>query len=450
MKQIKNINIETLENNLIYPIYEDQLIDPQLNKVLDYNLDKLVNKKFKELTVIHTLGKYKFETITFIGLGSSKKITSKQIRDIAALIKLDEHATIYLEGINTDHLDIHTITRAFIESYLQNSYQEHKIGHEPKVIHEFDIIFSQAELENDIQLGKVYGEGINYARMLSDTPSNLCTILNKSNLEKMEAGGILSVNQGSNIPAYMICLKYNNSDDPYTAVIGKGLTFDSGGYNLKSDSYGMKYDMCGGADVLGVMQILAASQAKANVYGIIPTTENLVSDKAYKPQDVITTLSKKTVEIVSTDAEGRLILCDAITYVQQLGVKKIIDLATLTGACVSALGDVYTGVFSNCDEYYDEFVQALQISDEKGWRLPLDSEYFEKLKSTSADFKNSAGKPGGGASVAANFLEAFIEEGTQWLHLDIAGSADNDGTGATGAMIRSVVNMINLKTIVKK
>ena len=466
MKQIKNINIETLENNLIYPIYEDQLIDPQLNKVLDYNLDKLVNKKFKELTVIHTLGKYKFETITFIGLGSSKKITSKQIRDIAALIKLDEHATIYLEGINTDHLDIHTITRAFIESYLQNSYQEHKIGHEPKVIHEFDIIFSQAELENDIQLGKVYGEGINYARMLSDTPSNLmtpdtlvdeaiklsqkypqleCTILNKSNLEKMEAGGILSVNQGSNIPAYMICLKYNNSDDPYTAVIGKGLTFDSGGYNLKSDSYGMKYDMCGGADVLGVMQILAASQAKANVYGIIPTTENLVSDKAYKPQDVITTLSKKTVEIVSTDAEGRLILCDAITYVQQLGVKKIIDLATLTGACVSALGDVYTGVFSNCDEYYDEFVQALQISDEKGWRLPLDSEYFEKLKSTSADFKNSAGKPGGGASVAANFLEAFIEEGTQWLHLDIAGSADNDGTGATGAIIRSVVNMINLK-----
>ena len=419
MKQIKNINIETLENNLIYPIYEDQLIDPQLNKVLDYNLDKLVNKKFKELTVIHTLGKYKFETITFIGLGSSKKITSKQIRDIAALIKLDEHATIYLEGINTDHLDIHTITRAFIESYLQNSYQEHKIGHEPKVIHEFDIIFSQAELENDIQLGKVYGEGINYARMLSDTPSNLMT------------------------PDTLV-------DDPYTAVIGKGLTFDSGGYNLKSDSYGMKYDMCGGADVLGVMQILAASQAKANVYGIIPTTENLVSDKAYKPQDVITTLSKKTVEIVSTDAEGRLILCDAITYVQQLGVKKIIDLATLTGACVSALGDVYTGVFSNCDEYYDEFVQALQISDEKGWRLPLDPEYFEKLKSTSADFKNSAGKPGGGASVAANFLEAFIEEGTQWLHLDIAGSADNDGTGATGAMIRSVVNMINLKTIVKK
>ena len=470
MKQIKNINIETLENNLIYPIYEDQLIDPQLNKVLDYNLDKLVNKKFKELTVIHTLGKYKFETITFIGLGSSKKITSKQIRDIAALIKLDEHATIYLEGINTDHLDIHTITRAFIESYLQNSYQEHKIGHEPKVIHEFDIIFSQAELENDIQLGKVYGEGINYARMLSDTPSNLmtpehlveeakkvaqqygmeCTILDKKMLKEMKAGGILSVNLGSHIPAYMICLKYNNSDDPYTAVIGKGLTFDSGGYNLKSDSYGMKYDMCGGADVLGVMQILAASQAKANVYGIIPTTENLVSDKAYKPQDVITTLSKKTVEIVSTDAEGRLILCDAITYVQQLGVKKIIDLATLTGACVSALGDVYTGVFSNCDEYYDEFVQALQISDEKGWRLPLDPEYFEKLKSTSADFKNSAGKPGGGASVAANFLEAFIEEGTQWLHLDIAGSADNDGTGATGAMIRSVVNMINLKTIVKK
>lgn len=204
----------------------------------------------------------------------------------------------------------------------------------------------------------------------------------------------------------------------------------------------MKYDMCGGADVLGVMKTLGALKAKANVYGIIPTTENLVSGKAYKPQDVITTLSGKTVEIISTDAEGRLILCDAITYAQQLGATQLIDLATLTGACVSALGDIYTGVFSNDDEYYQEFASAMKESDEKGWRLPIDEEYFAKLKSHSADFKNSVGKAGAGASVAANFLEAFVEEGTKWIHLDIAGTADNDGTAATGAMVRSVVNMV--------
>lgn len=142
----------------------------------------------------------------------------------------------------------------------------------------------------------------------------------------------------------------------------------------------MKYDMCGAADVLGIMKILAETNANVNVYGIIPTTENLVSDRAYKPQDVITTLSGKTVEIVSTDAEGRLILCDALTYAQQLGVKRIIDLATLTGACVSALGDVYTGVFANNDAFYYQFSKAMNDSDEKGWRLPMDEEYFAKIK----------------------------------------------------------------------
>lgn len=270
------------------------------------------------------------------------------------------------------------------------------------------------------------------------------TILNKSALEEMKAGGILSVNQGSHIPAYMIVLKYtHNGNAPHKAVIGKGIAFDSGGYNLKSNSYGMKYDMCGGADVLGIMKILAGIQAKTNVYGIIPVTENLVNGKAYKPQDVITTLSGKTVEVVSTDAEGRLILCDAITYAQKLGASHLIDLATLTGACVAALGDVYTGVFANDDAYYQEFEEAMKAADEKGWRLPMDDEYFAKIKSNSADFKNSMGKPGAGASIAANFLNAFVEEGTKWIHLDIAGTADNDGTGATGAMIRSVVNMFS-------
>lgn len=462
MKQIKNIDFKTLQHNLIYPIYEDQMINQNIIDDLSFDLNSLVDRSEFACTTIHTLGKYPFKTITFISLGAIKDISTSKIRKLANCINLKETSVLYLEEIVSPALDIHTITKTLVEAYYIASYQEMKIGHDTKEIIDFDIIYHREDINDDIIIGQAYGNGVNYARYLSDLPANLltpntlvaealqlskkydleCTILNKADLEKMQAGGILAVNQGSEIPAYMICLKYHNSTDPYTAVIGKGLTFDSGGYNIKNNSYGMKYDMCGGGDVLGIMQILAATKAKANVYGIIPTTENLVSDKAYKPQDVITTLSKKTVEIVSTDAEGRLILCDAITYAQQLGATKIIDLATLTGACVTALGDVYTGVFSNDDDYYHEFAQAMQISDEKGWRLPIDDEYFAKLKSNSADFKNSVGKPGAGASVAANFLAAFIENDTKWIHLDIAGTADNDGTGATGAMIRSVVNML--------
>ena len=270
-----------------------------------------------------------------------------------------------------------------------------------------------------------------------------CEILDKDTLEEMGAGGILAVNQGSKVPACMICLKYHGGDGPYKAVVGKGLTFDAGGYSIKHSSVGMKYDMCGGADVLGIMQILAATKAKVNVYGIVPSTENLINGKAYKPQDVIKTLSGKTVEIISTDAEGRLILCDGLTYVQRFGVTHVIDLATLTGACVRALGSSYTGVFANDDAFYQVFEEAMQESDEKGWRLPLDDEYFEQLKSNSADFTNSAREAGtAGASVAAGFLSQFIEDGVKWIHLDIAGTADNNGKAATGAMIRSVVNVL--------
>ena len=461
MKQLEHFN--DLKNNLIYPIYLDQAINLDICTALAYDLNLVVDKNYQQLTTIHTLGKCDFQKITFIGLGKKDEITTKKIRNITNVIVSDKPSILYLNDIDVNHLDIHHITRALIESYLIASYQETKIGHDVNEIVAPDVFYDKENLRDDIEMAEKFAEGINYGRYLSDLPANLltpnhlvteamklskayhleCTILNKKDLETMHAGGILAVNQGSHIPAYMICLKYTNSSTPFTALVGKGITFDSGGYNIKNNSYGMKYDMCGAGDVLAIMKILAATKAKANVYGIIPTTENLVNEHAYKPQDVITTLSKQTVEIVSTDAEGRLILCDAITYAQQLGIKQIIDIATLTGACVAALGDVYTGVFSNDDEYYQAFEQAMKQSDEKGWRLPIDDEYFAKLKSKSADFKNSAGKPGAGASIAANFLAAFIEPKTKWIHLDVAGTADNDGTKATGAMIKSIVNFVS-------
>ena len=449
MQQIKQFN----NNIMIYPIYQEQSVCQDIIDTLGYDITQDIDKDFSQITQIHTFGKYPFSYILFVGLGKQNEITTDKLRKIATTVSKDIKQPVQLV---VNHLDNQsTMVRVWLESHILAQYEERKIGHDAKPIMNMDVLAS-VDVQDEINEAIIYGEGINYARRLADTPSNLmtpdemvkesiqlakdygmeCTILDKAQLEDMKAGGILSVNQGSDIPAYMIVLKHNgDGDNAYKAVIGKGLTFDSGGYNLKGNSYGMKYDMCGGADVLGVMQILAKSQAKTNVYGIVPVTENLVSGKAYKPQDVITTLSGKTVEITTTDAEGRLVLCDAMTYAKQLGVQAIIDLGTLTGP---ALGDVYTAVFSNDDDYYHEFEEAMKAADEKGWRLPLDQEYFDKLKSNSADMTNCSMTFGGDASVAANFLEAFVEKDIQWIHLDIASTAKKPNIGATGVMVRSI------------
>ena len=455
MKQLKQPDNKIM----IYPIYHHQSVLNDICDTLGYDINTIINKDFNHSTKVYTLGKYDFPYILFVGLGDVSELTTARLRKLVLNISKNINEPVQLM---TDHLDEgidkHAFVRIWVESHIIAQYQECKIGHDAKMITDLDIV-SSGYVEKDIETGRIYGEGINYARRLADTPSNLMTpedmvkeavelakaynieytILNKSALEEMKAGGILSVNQGSHIPAYMIVLKYtHNGNAPHKAVIGKGITFDSGGYNLKSNSYGMKYDMCGGADVLGIMKILAGIQAKTNVYGIIPVTENLVNGKAYKPQDVITTLSGKTVEVVSTDAEGRLILCDAITYAQKLGASHLIDLGTLTGP---ALGDVYTAVFANDDAYYQEFEQAMKVADEKGWRLPMDEEYLEKLQSNSADFKNGPMTFGGEASGAACLLNEFVEDGIKWIHLDIAATAKTPD-GATGAMIRSIVELL--------
>ena len=455
MKQLKQPDNKIM----IYPIYHHQSVLNDICDTLGYDINTIINKDFNHSTKVYTLGKYDFPYILFVGLGDVSELTTAKLRKLVLNISKNINEPVQLM---TDHLDEgidkHAFVRIWVESHIIAQYEECKIGHDAKMITDLDIV-SLGYVEKDIETGRIYGEGINYARRLADTPSNLMTpedmvkeavelakaynieytILNKSALEEMKAGGILSVNQGSHIPAYMIVLKYtHNGNAPHKAVIGKGITFDSGGYNLKSNSYGMKYDMCGGADVLGIMKILAGIQAKTNVYGIIPVTENLVNGKAYKPQDVITTLSGKTVEVVSTDAEGRLILCDVITYAQRLGATHLIDLGTLTGP---ALGDVYTGVFANDDAYYQEFEQAMKAADEKGWRLPMDEEYLEKLQSNSADFKNGPMTFGGEASGAACLLNEFVEDGNKWIHLDIAATAKTPG-GATGAMIRSIVELL--------
>ena len=457
--------------NLIYPIYEDRRIDAELTNLLGFDLNDEIDKSLGTLTSVHTLGKLPFSKIMFLGLGASAEMTTRSMRKALGALseKIKDSMDFALPFAATEVMDESAIAAIYAETYQMSQYEEQIQGHDAKVIPE-QYVISDAQINSQINIqieealttGEIIGKAVNYEKILADTPANLmtpsilvqkaqelaaryhmdCTILDMDKLTEMKAGGILAVNLGSDEPCAIICIKYQgNGNAPFKAYIGKGLTFDSGGYNIKSNSYGMKYDMIGGASVLAVMEILAVTKARTNVYGIVPTTENMISGHGYRPQDVITTLSGKTVEIVSTDAEGRMILCDAITYAQTLDVTHIIDMATLTGACARALGTTYTGIFSNDDDFCAEFQDAANRVDEKVWRLPMDQEYRDMLKSNSADMKNSAGKPLGGASVAANFLQEFVNEGVKWVHVDVAGTGEVDGH-ATGVMVRTVAEVL--------
>lgn len=463
MKQASYTCLKDSTRDVIYPLYEHEEVCESICKIMGADLNELVHAEAKKITVIHTLGKFQCKRILFLGMGEKEAMTSAKMREIFTTLSnaIQEPVSLIAKKAVCEGIDIQKVAELFAESYALATYEEHKVHGMDKEYPDADIVANE-DVEAAIQRGEQYAKGINFARDLANTPANYmtpkrlaeeaqemaqrygiaCEILGKQELIEMGAGGILAVNQGSDQEPCMIVLKYQGADAqaPYTALVGKGLTFDAGGYNIKSDSYGMKYDMCGGADVLGAMEIIAGNHHCANVLGIIPATENLINGSAYKPQDVLTTLAKKTVEVINTDAEGRLILCDALTYAQmQPNVTRVVDIATLTGACARALGNVYTGVFANDDAFYETFMKACKESDEKAWRLPVSQEYHELLKSNSADLKNLA-KGSAGASVAAAFLEEFIEPNVAWIHLDIAGVSDNE-QGATGAMVRTMANL---------
>lgn len=468
MKQAEYTCLKDCTRDAIVPIYEDEAVCDTILQCLGYDITELVDTEFKKITVIHTLGKFLCKRILFLGMGKKSEMTTKRMREAFAKVAECAQAPMSLIAKRAvcDHADLHQVAALFAESYELAIYKQTKLQSETECATSFDAdIVANEDVSEDIKRGLSYAYGINHARDMANTPANYmtpkrlseeaaelaerfsleCDILDEAALQKLNAGGILAVSQGSDEKPYLIVLKYQGAqaNDPYTALIGKGITFDAGGYNLKSDPGNMQYDMCGGADVLGAMEIIAANHFTSNVVALIPASENLINGKAYKPQDVISTMSGLSVEVDNTDAEGRLLLCDAITYAQtQLpNVKRIVDIATLTGACARALGDVYTGVFANDEDFYSCLTQALIESDEKGWRLPLDDAYAECLKSNSADLKNVGKGSGGGASVAACFLERFIQKGVAWIHLDIAGVSNDSKSGATGTMVRTLANL---------
>ena len=313
-------------------------------------------------------------------------------------------------------------------------------------------------------------DGVDLARMLGDLPPNVCTpaylaataqrlanqygfdidVLERKQLQELKMGSFLAVSQGSAEPPKLIVLKYKggrNKDAP-VVLVGKGLTFDSGGISIKPGAAmdEMKYDMGGAAAVLGVFRSLAELQPKMNVIGVIGSCENMPSGDALKPGDIVTAMNGLTIEVLNTDAEGRLVLCDALTYVERFKPALVIDIATLTGACTVALGQHNSGLFTRNDAAHDalarQLLEAGRQSGDRAWRMPVEDAYLEQLKSNFADLAN-IGTPGGGAVVAAVFLEQFTKKYT-WAHLDIAGTAWKSGgdKGATGRPVPLLVQFL--------
>jgi leucyl aminopeptidase len=329
--------------------------------------------------------------------------------------------------------------------------------------HEFD----KGALERGAERGLILGEAVNVARLLALTPANDMTprhmaasaeeIAKKYGLafhaldeEQMAAkgmGSILGVSRGSDEPARMIVLEYTGdpSSKEKLALVGKGLTFDSGGISIKpaENMHEMKYDMCGGAGVIAAMSAIAQLKPKANIIGVVPSSENLPGPRAMKPGDILRAMNGKTIEVINTDAEGRLILADALCYARELGATKIVDAATLTGAMVVALGHSAAGAISNDDAFRDHFLHIAKGTTEKYWPLPLFDEFSQTVKSEIADLRNSTGRPAGSLTAAA-FLKAFVGD-VPWIHLDIAGTAYTDSEspylakGPTGYPVRAFV-----------
>ncbi len=278
-----------------------------------------------------------------------------------------------------------------------------------------------------------------------------CDVYSTEKLHELKMGAFWSVSQGSEEPPALIVMRYEPegvTEGPVLGLVGKGITFDTGGISIKpaDNMEKMKYDMAGGAAMVGAMRAIALLKPPVRVIGIVCASENMPDGKAQKPGDVQTAMSGKTIEIINTDAEGRLVLADGLAYAKQLGATHLIDAATLTGACVVALGMVNAGSFSNDDETYAKFDRALETSGEKFWRLPLGDEYAEMIKSDIGDIKNTGGR-WGGAITAAEFLHHFAED-TPWIHLDIAGVAWMEenrpyiAKGPSGIAVRSILEWV--------
>jgi len=453
-----------------------------INDALDGAIDRLIKNgditgKSGQTTILHTLGRIPAERVVIVGLGKQRNATaasvagclagacrtlrSKSITRIAIYVPADLRDTDFLETVRTIAegitLGLYTFRQYITKSEFQDMRQVFLMGK------------NRRKMTEVIEEAKIVAEAVNWTRDLVNEPGNHVTptalaeravalakaygmkseVFDRDKIVEMGMGGLAGVSAGSAQPPKFIVLTYKGrkSDSVDLALVGKGITFDSGGINLKSSAglENMKGDMAGAASVLAAIGAIARLKLSLNVTAIAPATENMPGGSALKTGDIITAMNGKTIEILNTDAEGRLILADALSYAADLGAKKTVDVATLTGACQVALGNITTGAFSNNQAFGNAIVAAGRAVDENIWEMPMFAEYGEVMKGTITDVKNT-GNRFAGAITAAKFLENFAGR-HPWVHLDIAGTSDTDKDkgimvkGATGVPVRTLVKL---------
>jgi leucyl aminopeptidase len=470
-------------------IYEDGDLGLAALKI-DAQLDGLIGKlradgdfsgKLGDILLLPAPAGAAAARVLLIGLGTRSGFGRKQYRKalqstVQALAKTGtSDAFVYLALEDAADLDVQYRARIVAEVFCSQLYKipDLKTSAKPKAPRLSSVSVAVADARaakaatEGLRIGVAVGSGLALSRDLANLPPNVCTptylgnrakalakdfssiktkVLDENGIRALKMGAFLAVTQGSDQPPRLIVCEYHGAKKNTAPIclVGKGITFDSGGISLKDPPAmdEMKFDMSGAATVLGALRAIAELKLPINLVVIIASCENMPSGGAVKPSDIVTTMSGQTVEILNTDAEGRLILCDAITYSRRFKPAAVIDVATLTGACIVALGNHFSGLMSNNEALADELVSAGLRADDRAWRLPMGEEYAEQLKSNFADIANVGGREGG-ASTAASFLWKFAKD-LKWAHLDVAGTAWLGGAqkGSTGRPVPMLVDFL--------
>jgi len=459
---------------LIVPVFEDE-------KESRFGAAPLVESgevagKAAEFALLHNPAGMAAARVLLAGGGRAERFDAAELRKlVAASVRFLKKkkvlsAAVLLEGIRTGA----EFASAAVEGAILGDFEpdRHKTGNDKTALASFTVVCPNgtADLDAAVLRGQVLAESQNFTRALANEPANLltplkmaaaaremaqqqgleCEVLERADLERLGMGALLGVAQGSAEPPALIVVRYRPpaaASAAHLGLVGKGVTFDTGGISIKpaEGMEKMKYDMCGGAAMIGAMRAIAQLKPPLAVTAFIPCVENMPGSRAQRPGDIVTAMSGKTIEVLNTDAEGRLILADALAYARRLGCTHLVDAATLTGAIVVALGHIYVGLFSNNDAMRDRVLSAARAEGERMWPMPLDDDYKEGLKSPFADLAN-IGTRWGGAITAAIFLKEFAED-TPWVHLDIAGTAyldepqPNMPKGPTGLPVRTLVRL---------
>jgi leucyl aminopeptidase len=451
----------------------DEALGGALSRV---SQEEKFNGELGKSVMINTLGKIGAERVLLVGLGKKSKFSSDVMRKVG--IHTAKRVKSFSESIafGIEIGDKKGNASALIEGLILGGYEfdKYKTNNKKeggiKRVEFFSAKIGEKTFKEELEFARIISEATNFARDLVNeppgvlTPTRLaeiaekiaeekklkCEVFDKEEMEEKGMGALLAVSRGSEEPPKFIHLTYEPTKKPRktVAIVGKGITFDSGGLCIKprESMRTMKMDMSGAACVLAIMKAIPSLNPPVRVHGLISATENMPGAKAYKPDDIIRALNGKTIEVIDTDAEGRIVLSDALSYAVQLKVDEIVDIATLTGACIVALGNYTAGLMGNNERLINKIIQAAKLAGEKVWQLPMDEELRKEIESDVADIKN-LGSRYGGAITAAMFLEKFVGD-TPWVHLDIAGPAfiekggDWYPKGGTGFGVRTMIRYL--------